>query len=191
MHVIFDLDGTLTDSRPGIARCIQHALGELGVNCPAEEALTEFVGPALATAFSALLETSDAARVDQAIVAFRARFERVGMFENALYPGIAAAVSELADLGFTLCVVTAKPHVYATRILQHFGLAERFSGVYGPELPDRTYSKEALIRHACVAERVVSRESVMVGDRSRTCWAQGPTDCELSLRCGAMEITLN
>ena len=165
MHVLFDLDGTLTDSRAGIARCIQHALVELGVNCPSEEALTDSVGPALATAFSALLETSDPTRIDRAVTAFRERFERVGMFENALYPGIAPAVSELADMGFTLCLVTAKPHVYALRILQHFGLADRFSGVYGPELTDRTCSKEALIRHACAAERVVPRESVMVGDR--------------------------
>ena len=165
MHVLFDLDGTLTDSKAGIARCIQHALVELGVTCPGEEALTEYVGPPLAAAFSALLETADDAHVDRAIAAFRRRFERVGMFENALYPGIAEAIAELADLGFRLCVVTAKPHVYARRILEHFDLADRFLGVYGPELADRAYSKEALIRQACVMEGDDPQQTVMVGDR--------------------------
>jgi phosphoglycolate phosphatase len=116
-------------------------------------------------AFADLLKTSDSERIDQAIAAFRQRFERLGMFENALYPGIAEAVSDLAEMGFRLCVVTAKPHVYATRILEHFGLVRHFSGVFGPELADRAYSKEALIRQACVAEQVVRHESVMVGDR--------------------------
>lgn len=165
MHVLFDLDGTLTDSRAGIARCIQHALGELGVMCPDEETLTEYVGPPLAAAFSALLETSDHAQIDRAIAAFRRRFEPVGMFENALYPGVAEAILELAAIGFRLSVVTAKPHVYATKILEHFGLADHFSRVYGPELADRTYSKEGLIRQACVMERLSPHDAVMVGDR--------------------------
>lgn len=165
MHILFDLDGTLTDSRAGIARCIQHALVELDVQCPEEETLTEYVGPALAAAFSALLETSDSAQIDRAIAAFRQRFERVGMFENALYPGIAESIPELVEMGFRLSVVTAKPHVYATRILEHFGLAGRFTRTYGPELADRTYSKEALIRQACIAERIHPLEGVMVGDR--------------------------
>ena len=165
MHVLFDLDGTLTDSRTGIARCIQHALAELGVTCPPEERLTEYVGPALAAAFESLLKTEDPARIDEAIAAFRQRFERVGMFENALYPGIAEAIADLVDMDFSLYVVTAKPRVYAARILEHFHLRDRFSGVYGPELADRKFSKEWLIRQACLAEGVTPADAVMVGDR--------------------------
>jgi phosphoglycolate phosphatase len=165
MHVFFDLDGTLTDSRAGIARCFQHALVELGVTCPPEEKLTEFVGPALAPAFGSLLDTEDQARIDEAIAAFRERFERIGMFENALYPGIDEAVADLVDMQFSLCVVTAKPRVYAARILEHFHLRESFSGVYGPELADRKYSKESLIRQACLVEGVTAADAVMVGDR--------------------------
>jgi phosphoglycolate phosphatase len=165
VHVLFDLDGTLTDSRTGIARCIQHALVELGVTCPGEGTLTEYVGPPLAAAFSALLETSDHAQIDRAIAAFRQRFEAVGMFENALYPGIAEAIPELVAIGFRLSVVTAKPHVYATKILEHFRLIDHFSRVYGPELADRAYSKEGLIRQACAAEQLNPQEAAMVGDR--------------------------
>jgi phosphoglycolate phosphatase len=165
LHVLFDLDGTLTDSRAGIARCIQHALVELGVVCPPEQRLTEFVGPALATAFGSLLDTDEPARIDEAIAAFRERFERIGMFENALYPGIDEAVGDLVDMGFSLCVVTAKPRVYAARILEHFHLREHFAGVYGPDLADRKYSKELLIRQACLAEGVAPAHAVMVGDR--------------------------
>jgi phosphoglycolate phosphatase len=165
MHVLFDLDGTLTDSRVGIARCFQHALVELGAACPSEEKLTEYVGPALTAAFQSLLETDDPPRIDAAIAAFRQRFERIGMFENALYTGIDEAVADLVDKGFILCVVTAKPRVYAARILEHFGLGDRFSGVYGPELADREYSKASLIRQACLAEGVAPTRAVMVGDR--------------------------
>jgi phosphoglycolate phosphatase len=165
MHVFFDLDGTLTDSRLGIARCYQHALVELGVSCPEEETLTDHVGPPLAIAFSTLLDTTDSVYIDRAITAFRHRFEHIGMFENALYPGIAEAIAELAAIGFRLSVVTAKPHVYATRILDHFGLANHFTRVYGPELADRAYSKEALIRHACAIEQVNPPQCFMVGDR--------------------------
>jgi phosphoglycolate phosphatase len=174
MHVRFDLDGTLTDSRTGIARCIQHALVELGVKCPAEEALTEYVGPALTIAFAALLETSDPVRIDQAIAVFRQRFERIGMFENALYPGVAEAVSDLTEMGFRICVVTAKPHVYATRILEHFGLSGRFSGVYGPELADRTYSKRGVdSTGVCGGAGGPSRKRHGRGPRRGRSWRKG------------------
>jgi phosphoglycolate phosphatase len=166
MHLFFDLDGTLTDSREGIARCMQYALGELGAHGDTPEAINQQVGPALHTSFANLLRTSDVDRLDLAVATFRQRFEQVGMFENAVYPGIETAIEEFAVSGFTLLVVTAKPRVYARRILEHFNLAHRFSGVYGPELAHRGYSKESLIRQACAEEHVVARETVMIGDRA-------------------------
>jgi phosphoglycolate phosphatase len=88
------------------------------------------------------------------------------MFENALHPGIPEALAEFAAGGFSLCVVTAKPYIYARQILEHFNVANRFRGVYGPELAHRSYSKESLIREACVQEHVVSHEAIMIGDRA-------------------------
>ena len=81
-------------------------------------------------------------------------------------PGIEEAVEEFVASGFSLYVVTAKPRVYAQRVLEHFKLAHRFRRVYGPELTHRNYSKESLIRQACVEQHVVARETVMIGDRA-------------------------
>lgn len=166
MRLLFDLDGTLTDSREGITRCIQHALAELGVEGHSADAVNAQVGPALHASFAALLDTSDVDRLDLAVAIFRQRFEEVGMFENALYPGIAEAIEEFVANGFSLYVVTAKPHIYARRILEHFDLARRFLGVYGPELTHRNYSKESLIRQVCAEEHIGSGEAVMIGDRA-------------------------
>ena len=166
MHLLFVLDGTLTDSREGIVRCIQHALAEVGAFVRPLEELTHYVGPPLPASFAALLGTTDVARVDAALAAYRRRFERVGMLENRLFPGIAEALEECAGAGHGICVVSAKPRVYSRRILKHFAIASLIRGVYGPGLGDRAYTKESLIREACLREQVQGNRAVMIGDRA-------------------------
>jgi phosphoglycolate phosphatase len=166
MHLLFDLDGTLTDSRTGIAKCIEHALLELGSTRVPIGELTKYVGPPLAVSFGTLLGTADAARINLAITAYRRRFEQVGIFENQLYPGIENALAELGGDGHTLFVVTAKPRIYATRILKKFNLAHRFCQIYGPALEDRHYSKESLIREACAEHNMTPQGAIMIGDRA-------------------------
>jgi len=165
-QLLFDLDGTLTDSRPGIVRCIQHALTEVGVSSPGSDTLTKYVGPPLPRSFAALLGTSDPKRIELAIASYRRRFEEVGMFENRLYPGIDAVLAELAGAGHRLHLVTAKPRVYAARILEHFKLSGCFRGVFGPELGERDYSKETLIHQACASGEVACDDATMIGDRA-------------------------
>jgi phosphoglycolate phosphatase len=104
--------------------------------------------------------------MESAIAAYRRRFEEVGMFENALYPGIKEALEGFEAFGHRLCVVTAKPRRYAWQILEHFKLAQLFCGVYGPELSQREYSKESLIRDACSHHNVIRSQTVMIGDRA-------------------------
>jgi phosphoglycolate phosphatase len=166
MVLLFDLDGTLTDSREGIVRCMQYGLAQLGAAVPPADQLRQYVGPPLAGTFATLLGTSDESRIEAAIAAYRQRFEPIGMFENAVYPGIREALTELAAAGHHLCVVTAKPHVYARQILEHFDLAKLFGAVYGPELGLRGFSKESLIREACASENIVPARTVMIGDRA-------------------------
>src|SRR2546422_10468572 len=86
-HLFFDLDGTLTHPHEGITRCIQHALRLGGVEPPAATDLLRFVGPPLRESFAILLATTDDDRLDDAMVAYRARFETIGIFENAICPG--------------------------------------------------------------------------------------------------------
>jgi phosphoglycolate phosphatase len=165
--VLFDLDGTLTDSRLGITRCIQHALAEAGAVVPPIEELTRYVGPPLPNSFSTLLGTSDAQQIDRAIATYRSRFEQAGIFENRLYPGIAEMLEAFEADGHAMCVVTAKPRVYALRILEHFEIAGLFHDVYGTELGARNYTKASLIKNACAQVSLPpASRAVMIGDRA-------------------------
>jgi phosphoglycolate phosphatase len=166
MQLMFDLDGTLTDSREGVTRCIQHALIESGIAPPPIEELTRYVGPPLSDSFALLLGTSDPQRIERAIAAYRRRFEQVGMFENRLYPGIAEMLVTFGVAGHAMCVVTAKPHAYARQILEYFGIARLFCGVYGPALGAREYTKTSLIHEACMAASVRFEGAIMIGDRA-------------------------
>jgi phosphoglycolate phosphatase-like HAD superfamily hydrolase len=121
-NLFFDLDGTLTHSHEGIIRCINHALIDAGAGARSDGELRPFLGPPLGEAFAALLDTTDDERVEQAVRAYRSRFEAVGMFENVVCPGIPAALDALSRAGYSLHVVTVKPTVYARRILEHFTL---------------------------------------------------------------------
>jgi phosphoglycolate phosphatase len=163
-----DLDGTLTDSRPGVLRCFQHALEELGANVPGESILTRYIGAALPIrdCFAELLETTDAGRVGRAVAAYRRRFEPIGMFENQLYPGVEDALSMLRATGAGLHVVTAKPAVYARGIIRHLRIDGHFASVVGPGLDEREFTKADLIRHAISANEVPPSDAIGIGDRA-------------------------
>lgn len=166
LNLLFDLDGTLTDSRPGIIACIQHALDRAGAPSPTEAELQRLIGPPLRDSFAALLAAErDAPCVTVAIEAYRERFTAIGMFENAVYEGIPAALDELARNGARLYVATSKPRVYAERILDHFGLATRFAAIFGSELDGRLGDKSELIAHALERTGIDAASTVMIGDR--------------------------
>jgi phosphoglycolate phosphatase len=164
-NVFFDLDGTLTHSHEGIVRCILHALSVCGAEPADGSEMLRFVGPPLRESFARLLGTVDDARLDEAMDAYRARFDTIGIFENVVCPGIPEALETLSKTGYRLFVVTAKPTVYARRILEHFELAACFEGVYGPDLSSRGYSKTSLVRDALDATGVAPASVAMVGDR--------------------------
>ena len=98
--------------------------------------------------------------------AYRDRYATAGMFEGVVYPGVADGLGTLHAAGLALCVVTSKPHVYARRILEHFGLRGFFREVYGSELSGLRGDKGELIAYALVSEGAAARETWMVGDRS-------------------------
>jgi phosphoglycolate phosphatase len=164
MNLLLDLDGTLTDPGLGITRCLQHALSALGAAAPSTRELSWCVGPPLRESFAKLLGDSDPEVLDRAIGLYRERFVSVGMFENAVYPGVAAGLGELKSAGHQMWVVTSKPHVYARKILDHFALSDAFASVYGSELSGENGDKAELIRHVLSTERFKDLP-VMVGDR--------------------------
>jgi phosphoglycolate phosphatase len=163
--ILFDLDGTLTDPREGITRCIAHALERMGLQPPPLDALTFAIGPPLRVSLAQVLGTADAATVERALALYRERFADVGLFENAPYDGIAQALAALRASGATLFVCTSKPLVYAERIVERFGLREHFHAVHGCELDGRREDKRDLIAHMLPHHGFDPGSAVMVGDR--------------------------
>ncbi len=161
--LLFDLDGTLTDSAPGITRCIAHALERHGLDPVPDERLRACVGPPLADSFRDLSGGGD--QIESLIAAYRERYVETGMFENVVYAGVEALLDALVDLGIEIHVVTAKPGVYAERVLDHFELRDRFGGVHGPELDGSKTTKAELIEAARRRHDLDPARTIMIGDR--------------------------
>ncbi len=166
MELFFDLDGTLTDPAVGITLCLRHAVVRMGGQPPPAHELTRFIGPPLRTTFCELLSTEDPALLDAAIRHYRERFADVGMFENAVYAEVPAALDMLRADGHRLWLVTSKPEVYARTIVAHFGLDHHFSEMYGSELSGERTDKGELIAHVLDRQRLARERVWMIGDRA-------------------------
>lgn len=164
VHVLLDLDGTLTDPREGIVNCIRHALSLLDEPCPPDRQLERWIGPPLQASFAALLGP-DSPKVSRAVALYRERFSSVGMLENRLYPGVLEALRRLKALGATLYVATSKPTIFAERIVDHFGLAPEMHAVFGSELDGTRSDKTELIAHLLAKQSLPRDATCMVGDR--------------------------
>ena len=167
--VLFDLDGTLTDSAPGIVNCLRYALDEMGIEHPDDSTIATFLGPPLKDTFGGYFGM-DNAGVDTAIAHYRVRYHDIGLFENEVYPGIPGLLDQLCDAGITLATSTSKPTVSATRILRHFDLEHHFTFIGGASLNRERNSKAEVIAHTLEALgskgiEVSSEHTWMVGDR--------------------------
>lgn len=163
--IYFDLDGTLTDPKPGITRSIQYALKKLDRHIvPSEDELTWCIGPPLRASFVKLLGGEGSA--DRAVTLYRERFADVGLYENGLYAGITDVLTALGKSGRRLFVATSKPAVYAERIIDHFGLRPHFERVFGSELDGTRVEKSDLLAYALRTASVDPSRSLMIGDRS-------------------------
>jgi len=166
MHLLFDLDGTLTDSFPGISQSVNHALAEAGRDHIPDTRLRPFVGAPLRKIFGALLASDDAALLDRVVATYRARFDEIGMLENRVFPGIPEALDLLHASGHTLQVVTARSAASARHVVRHFSLDRYFSAVHGPEPADHACEKADLVRAALRAVNASASEAIMIGDRA-------------------------
>ena len=158
--ILFDLDGTLTDSGEGIINCAILALNHFGLPVPDRETLRVFVGPPLDETFIKFGVPTD--RTDEAIAVYRSRYTTVGKFENFPYPGIEDMLKKLRDRGHRLFVATSKPEGMSVEILEKFGLAGYFEMICGATL-DGSRSKKADVI-AYLLDRTAAENTVMVGD---------------------------
>lgn len=163
--ILFDLDGTLTDPKEGITKCIRYALQQLKAGIPSQDQLTWCIGPPLKTSFANLLNTGDEAILDRAVSYYRERFSQIGIFENKLYPEVVASLDALVANEISLFLATSKPRVFARQILDHFGLTPFFVRAYGSELDGRLSDKGELIARIIEQERLDRMGTMMVGDR--------------------------
>ena len=164
-NILFDLDGTLTDPKVGITRCIQFSLEHFGVRVPPADQLTWCIGPPLRESFSQLLDTTDDSVLDQALLNYRKRFSEAGLFENVIYPEVSHSLQKIKDSGFQVFLATSKPTVFAKQILDHFNLSRFFHTIYGSELNGYLSDKGELIAHILKSENLDPKVSLIVGDR--------------------------
>lgn len=165
--LLFDLDGTLTDPRPGIVRCMKYALDTLGAPCPADDMLATFIGPPLRGTFATLLETADRSLIERALTLYREEYGGTGLFENQVYAGVTQMLDHARLVASAAFVATLKPKVYADRIVRRLGLEPYFAGVYGPELEEGRFDDKAeLLGHLLATEEVSPERAIMIGDRA-------------------------
>ena len=163
--VLFDLDGTLTDSAPGILNSVRYACRKLGLEMPGEATLRKFLGPPLIDSFRELVGLSDT-EADRAVSAFREYFPTKGIFENEVYPGVPALLAGLKAAGKTVVIATSKPEEYAKRIMEHFDLAQYCDFVCGATLDETRTDKAEVIAYALKTAGITNKSGVvMVGDR--------------------------
>ena len=159
--ILFDLDGTLTDSGEGIINCAISALEHFGIEAPTREQMRVFVGPPLHDSFVRFGVPAD--RTDEAIRVYRSRYIPVGMYENEVYPGIRELLETLVSHGHKLYVATSKPEFMTVQILDRFDLSRYFTGICGASTDKERNTKEAVIAYL-LDTYGRQEEMIMVGD---------------------------
>ena len=163
--IFFDLDGTLTDPKTGITKSVQYSLKSFGIDINDPDELVAFIGPPLRDSYKKYYAFSDADS-EKAVEKYREYFSEKGIFENAIYDGIADLLKLQAASGKTLTVATSKPTVYAEKILKHFNIEAYFRFVAGSELDGRRSKKDLVIQYALDNLNISDKNKViMVGDR--------------------------
>jgi phosphoglycolate phosphatase len=163
--VLLDLDGTLSDSRPGIEACFRHALVELGHDPAAAGDLTWAVGPPIAVSIRQLLARFGDDRVDEGLAIYRARYSEVGIYNCSVYPGVTSMLDGLRDAGTVMCIATSKRRDFAERVMEFLGLRCYVRGVYGAVPGGGLDRKQDLLTHILAVEHFAAADCVMLGDR--------------------------
>lgn len=187
--ILFDLDGTLTDSAEGIVNSVRYALRSYGIEESDTAALMRFVGPPLAFSFREYYGFSEE-RAEEAVTRFREYFTEKGILENRVYDGVRELLVALKAEGKRLAVATSKPQPLAERVLHNFALYDLFDVVSGASYDERSMNKATVITAALDALGTPPSRVLMVGDRvydvvgAREC---GVDACGVLYGCGTRE----
>ncbi len=169
--VLFDLDGTISESAPGIARSVRYGLKRVGIDEPDLKKLETFVGPPLNVTFREMYGL-DEQQILEAVTAFRELYVKDGIFDCRPYPGIMEMLRACRESGLKLAVASSKPELFVKRIIEHFGMADLFDAVCGSSMDEEKNSRAGLdSKQLVIAEALrlmkVTENSrcAMVGDR--------------------------
>ncbi|MCD8368913.1 MAG: HAD hydrolase-like protein, partial [Clostridiales bacterium] len=164
--ILFDLDGTLTESGEGIIKSVQYALEKMGKPETDTAKLRVFIGPPLIEQF---MEYSGMSRneAEKALLYYRERYEAIGIFENRPYPGIEEMLKILKEKGYILSVASSKPEFYVIKILEHFHIRNYFDEVVGATMDEKRTDKAAVIAEAWNRLKLSenTKSVFMVGDK--------------------------
>lgn len=174
-YILFDLDGTLTDSSEGITKSVQYALDKMGIHEPDLKPLERFIGPPLYDEFRRSYDFDDA-EAKQAIDFYRERFGVVGWKENLLYDGIPELLKALTEAGKTLSTASSKPAFFVDKIVKYFNIEQYFTVVSGATLDGSIGTKTQVVQQALKRLNVQDRsQAVLIGDRLHD--AEGARAC--------------
>ncbi|MER3390370.1 MAG: HAD hydrolase-like protein [Microcella sp.] len=165
--ILLDLDGTVTDSAPGITDTLAWTFAQLGMPVPPPEELLRYVGPPLLDSFRDRAGLTLEQR-ERALEVYRERYLDRGAYDSTLYPGMGLLVRDIAEAGIPLSLATSKPETPATLMLEHFTIAEHFDLITGASDDEVRSAKadvvaEALVRLAGIGADL--SRPVMIGDR--------------------------
>ena len=167
-YVLFDLDGTLTDPKPGITQCVQYALRCMGIEEPDLDKLEPFIGPPLTDSFREFYGM-DQEQAAEAVAKYRERFSEKGLYENEIYPGMKQMLENLKTAGCHLAVASSKPEHFVNKILVYFDIDGYFEVIVGSELDGTRCQKEEVVAEALRRffpdGNIPCDDIVMVGDR--------------------------
>lgn len=164
--ILFDLDGTLTESGEGITKSVQYALEKLGLPEPDLKKLEVFVGPPLLQQFMKYAGLDEETAV-KAVEYYRERYTDIGIFENEVYPGVEDMLDKLRGKGYILAVASSKPERFVKKVLDHFDLTKYFQEIVGSEMNGGRTSKSDVIEEALDRLHMADHREqvVMVGDK--------------------------
>ena len=166
--VLFDLDGTLVDSKPGIFAAIRYTFRELQLPELSEEDMDRFIGPSIGSSFRNVCGFSDE-ETEQAIELFRAYFREKGLYECTVYPGLTRLLQILKEENRKVALSTKKPEIFARQILANKGILSYFDAISGADYADQTEHKDNIVRSAAQKLGLPVSECVLLGDTRFDC----------------------
>lgn len=163
-YILFDLDGTVTNSQEGIKNSVEYALKYFNIKVEDRNDLNKYIGPPLRQSFMKYAGLSEEeSRIG--MIKYREYYEPYGIFENELYDGITVLLEELKSKNKKIVLATSKPWIYAEIILEHFNIKKYFDFVAGSELNGVRTDKSEVIKYAINRFSIETERAIMIGDR--------------------------